>query len=108
SAVLSAGPPRPRRPALLPYATLFRSHRDRPGRRRRLPHPVPRRRDRARRRAAARGARRTAVEPAGPVLWRVLLAALPVDRGGQRSEEHTSELQSRENLVCRRRLEKKN
>src|SRR5690606_41458344 len=26
----------------------------------------------------------------------------------QRSEEHTSELQSRENLVCRLRLEKKN
>src|SRR5690606_41009375 len=28
--------------------------------------------------------------------------------GGQRSEEHTSELQSRENLVCRLLLEKKN
>src|SRR5690606_41646609 len=27
--------------------------------------------------------------------------ALLVDVGGQRSEEHTSELQSRENLVCR-------
>src|SRR5690606_40867464 len=27
---------------------------------------------------------------------------------GQRSEEHTSELQSRENLVCRLLLEKKN
>src|SRR5690606_27876233 len=27
-------------------------------------------------------------------------------RGGQRSEEHTSELQSRENLVCRLLLEK--
>src|SRR5436309_9744094 len=27
--------------------------------------------------------------------------------GGQRSEEHTSELQSRENLVCRLLLEKK-
>src|SRR5690606_40976775 len=30
------------------------------------------------------------------------------DRGLQRSEEHTSELQSRENLVCRLLLEKKN
>src|SRR6266511_4816540 len=29
------------------------------------------------------------------------------DRGGLRSEEHTSELQSRENLVCRLLLEKK-
>src|SRR5690606_41800783 len=28
--------------------------------------------------------------------------------GGHRSEEHTSELQSRENLVCRLLLEKKN
>src|SRR5690606_41750922 len=28
-------------------------------------------------------------------------------RGGHRSEEHTSELQSRENLVCRLLLEKK-
>src|SRR5690606_40000519 len=30
-----------------------------------------------------------------------------VARAGQRSEEHTSELQSRENLVCRLLLEKK-
>src|SRR5690606_41748246 len=33
-------------------------------------------------------------------------AALP-GAGGPRSEEHTSELQSRENLVCRLLLEKK-
>src|SRR3712207_7077359 len=31
-----------------------------------------------------------------------------VDRHGQRSEEHTSELQSRQYLVCRLLLEKKN
>src|SRR5690606_39923248 len=30
----------------------------------------------------------------------------PRSRGFRRSEEHTSELQSRENLVCRLRLEK--
>src|SRR5688572_31730582 len=30
------------------------------------------------------------------------------DRGPQRSEEHTSELQSQSNLVCRLLLEKKN
>src|SRR5690606_39890884 len=36
-------------------------------------------------------------------------AALAIERGqGGRSEEHTSELQSRENLVCRRLLAKKN
>src|SRR5690606_39999779 len=32
----------------------------------------------------------------------------PRDCAGRRSEEHTSELQSRENLVCRLLLEKKN
>src|SRR5207302_8714024 len=31
----------------------------------------------------------------------------PIKRGPARSEEHTSELQSRENLVCRLLLEKK-
>src|SRR5690606_40645111 len=33
---------------------------------------------------------------------------VPGDHAGARSEEHTSELQSRENLVCRLLLEKKN
>src|SRR5690606_40260231 len=39
----------------------------------------------------------------------VLAAAQPIDllAEGVRSEEHTSELQSRENLVCRLLLEKK-
>src|SRR5690606_41484234 len=36
----------------------------------------------------------------------VAAGAMPVD--ASRSEEHTSELQSRENLVCRLLLEKKN
>src|SRR5690606_42060136 len=36
------------------------------------------------------------------------LAVLVRDGGFPRSEEHTSELQSRENLVCRLMLEKKN
>src|SRR5690606_39800832 len=35
-------------------------------------------------------------------------ARRPEQRDYQRSEEHTSELQSRENLVCRLLLEKKN
>src|SRR5256886_8590146 len=33
--------------------------------------------------------------------------ALPANRDGERSEEHTSELQSQSNLVCRLLLEKK-
>src|SRR5690349_24057824 len=38
-----------------------------------------------------------------------LLGPLPLGAGGQhRSEEHTSELQSRRDLVCRLLLEKKN
>src|SRR5690606_40866073 len=41
-------------------------------------------------------------EPDGPY-WRVMSSL-----GNLRSEEHTSELQSRENLVCRLLLEKKN
>src|SRR5690606_41041641 len=36
-----------------------------------------------------------------------LLLAVPLSLGVARSEEHTSELQSRENLVCRLLLEKK-
>src|SRR3712207_7619229 len=71
---------RPPRSTLFPYTTLFRSH----GRR---GHAVARREHRGR---AGPGARRAV---AGPV--RV------------RSEEHTSELQSRQYLVCRLLLEKK-
>src|SRR3712207_8719330 len=36
-----------------------------------------------------------------------LMVALAVGRGADRSEEHTSELQSRQYLVCRLLLEKK-
>src|SRR5690606_41669997 len=41
------------------------------------------------------------------VLARAGFVLRPAARGRQRSEEHTSELQSRENLVCRLLLEKK-
>src|SRR5436309_8622524 len=76
---------RPPRSTLFPYTTLFRSHRSQ-----------CRRPDRGRRSFLARtGARHLA--DAGPTFA----------EGGQRSEEHTSELQSRENLVCRLLLEKK-
>src|SRR5258706_10978322 len=69
---------RPPRSTLFPYTTLFRSH-ARPADL--YPH------SRCRRRA-----------PEGPVARR---------RHRERSEEHTSELQSLTNLVCRLLLEKK-
>src|SRR3712207_8286445 len=83
---------RPPRSTLFPYTTLFRS-RTRTGAPRR-----PRRRGRRRcgRRAAGR---------ARPARRRT--TARPPARGRRRSEEHTSELQSRQYLVCRLLLEKK-
>src|SRR5258706_1043291 len=78
---------RPPRSTLFPYTTLFRSH----------PAPESARRRRASPSAAAsswgRGRRR---EPAPAPRWQPA-----------RSEEHTSELQSLTNLVCRLLLEKK-
>src|SRR3712207_7155033 len=88
---------RPPRSTLFPYTTLFRSL---PGRRaalRRSWAGAGRRRGRG-----GRGRRRRA-SPArrgGP-----RARATP---GAARSEEHTSELQSRQYLVCRLLLEKKN
>src|SRR2546422_5498926 len=80
---------RPPRSTLFPYTTLFRSrvHRDAETRRR---------------------PRRTA--PQRPRLDRVLpihTRDLPERAADHRSEEHTSELQSRLHLVCRLLLEKK-
>src|SRR5256885_6670233 len=73
---------RPPRSTLFPYTTLFRSHpRQRLGRR----HAAPRRR--LHRSPSLERQRRTSMEA--------------------RSEEHTSELQSPCNLVCRLLLEKK-
>src|SRR5206468_6723833 len=97
----------PHSSTLFPYTTLFRS----PGRRPADP-PDQRRarrgrgddaadRDRPRRLAAGAVRRRTPGPPRGP-RWR--------DGAGRplpRSEEHTSELQSRSDLVCRLLLEKK-
>src|SRR5258706_11660286 len=74
---------RPPRSTLFPYTTLFRSHGVRDGRRR----PVP---DAPRERAGG--------DPVDVVHARV---------GEAGSEEHTSELQSLTNLVCRLLLEKK-
>src|SRR3712207_8606310 len=91
---------RPPRSTLFPYTTLFRSHEPRGMARpqNRLPKgtfaPAP------------IGTARPASEsrPARPT--RPAQAGGP-ERGGQRSEEHTSELQSRQYLVCRLLLEKK-
>src|SRR3712207_8151119 len=79
---------RPPRSTLFPYTTLFRSR----FLRRRQPWRVP-----------ATGA---------SVLGRLQCGRLnaddfPLQRGQERSEEHTSELQSRQYLVCRLLLEKK-
>src|SRR5207247_9693508 len=85
--------PRPPRPTLFPYTTLFRS-----ARAAQLPPVGGRavrigrarlRRGRGRLPAHRHGARRRGRPP------------------GDRSEEHTSELQSRVDLVCRLLLEKK-
>src|SRR2546427_5990507 len=85
---------RPPRSTLFPYTTLFRSQRRRPEPRLAPRHP--------RRRAKT-----------GKVLYRI---PDPVEMKGtstaegvavDRSEEHTSELQSQSNLVCRLLLEKK-
>src|SRR5438270_6501649 len=73
---------RPPRSTLFPYTTLFRSRRP----------EIP-----AQETRAGRGSNR-APQP-GPIVHR--------RRGSSRSEEHTSELQSQSNLVCRLLLEKK-
>src|SRR5690242_21539727 len=88
---------RPPRSTLFPYTTLFRSghQRGRPGRRgtgRAV--EVPGRSDRAQSRVLGAGR-----EPE--------LRELGLAQRQERSEEHTSELQSHVNLVCRLLLEKK-
>src|SRR2546422_1535278 len=76
---------RPPRSTLFPYTTLFRSHLLHPSHHRRYPGPHQ--------------------------LRQPELADQAVPEGGpgpaHRSEEHTSELQSRLHLVCRLLLEKK-
>src|SRR2546430_7462932 len=79
---------RPPRSTLFPYTTLFRSH-DRDGR---LQLPASRE-------------KRGQVDPRLPVDRRA--ERLVEEHPTARSEEHTSELQSQSNLVCRLLLEKK-
>src|SRR5690349_24215600 len=78
---------RPPRSTLFPYTTLFRSELL-------VVHPMIGRHQRGMNREPAE-----AVSGGG---------GLPVHHLQRRSEEHTSELQSRRDLVCRLLLEKKN
>src|SRR2546430_13444408 len=80
---------RPPRSTLFPYTTLFRSLHDRIAR------------------ARSRHAAHTVLELSNAARRRSQASekALLLER---RSEEHTSELQSQSNLVCRLLLEKKN
>src|SRR2546430_3878711 len=71
---------RPPRSTLFPYTTLFRSH---------------------------AGWSHESLGAHLPAQWSLRLQALQSRRAGVRSEEHTSELQSQSNLVCRLLLEKK-
>src|SRR5690242_21649997 len=75
---------RPPRSTLFPYTTLFRSHHEQAG---------PRRRSQRARSESGR--------------CRVPITRLSHGSARPRSEEHTSELQSHVNLVCRLLLEKK-
>src|SRR5256885_5004894 len=80
---------RPPRSTLFPYTTLFRSVADRVG-------------------DAQRGAKRVGRDAVvAEVVREHALAHVAEHAGHQRSEEHTSELQSPCNLVCRLLLEKK-
>src|SRR3712207_7216726 len=80
---------RPPRSTLFPYTTLFRSEAEQHD------HAM---RHRAHGHERAHGERPGAESGAG---------GTPGERVPQRSEEHTSELQSRQYLVCRLLLEKK-
>src|SRR5258707_9694478 len=86
---------RPPRSTLFPYTTLFRSHAG----------VAPDRR----RRRGLNGPRAGAEAGSNIISRHSIVGTLSVDlRSCARSEEHTSELQSRQYLVCRLLLEKKN
>src|SRR2546427_2132944 len=84
---------RPPRSTLFPYTTLFRSM---------LPLGVRQEFFAGRMFASQAAVYEEAAKRAGDVVRAVVLSE------GGRSEEHTSELQSQSNLVCRLLLEKKN
>src|SRR5438132_6009061 len=87
--------PPPPRPTLFPYTTLFRSYRlTRPVENLKIPATVQ----------AILAAR---IDRLAPEAKRLLQAAAVIGKDVPRSEEHTSELQSHSDLVCRLLLEKK-
>src|SRR5436305_9834144 len=89
---------RPPRSPLFPYTTLFRSSA------KHLAHDFPPRRERH----AFRGQRQPMCQRAQAMAARGISGIPAVTRAAiARSEEHTSELQSRPHLVCRLLLEKK-
>src|SRR2546430_8314236 len=96
---------RPPRSTLFPYTTLFRSQRRSPGCMRRNPRPPI---DLGVRLKDNSGAPVSTHEyPNCGLSGPELAAGASGYRAGARSEEHTSELQSQSNLVCRLLLEKK-
>src|SRR5688572_31590566 len=82
---------RPPRSTLFPYTTLFRSSKGR----------------RVRRRAPSTFRTASTQEPSRSQTESRSTVAIAETTTGNRSEEHTSELQSQSNLVCRLLLEKK-
>src|SRR5947208_12451089 len=98
--------PRPPISTLFPYTTLFRSSSRRSSRRRRRRRPV------ALSATSARAAVKadinvTPLIDVMLVLLIIFMIVTPLIAAGFRSEEHTSELQSPDHLVCRLLLEKK-
>src|SRR3712207_8862091 len=83
---------RPPRSTLFPYTTLFRSHRNRHWLTASLPSPLS-------------PALKSPISCFFSPINEMQNCTHPL--GGWRSEEHTSELQSRQYLVCRLLLEKK-
>src|SRR3712207_7062733 len=92
---------RPPRSTLFPYTTLFRSPAESPPPMAREKHDIPT----GRVRRGAKIGRLAAGQTVRQMGTRA--ANLTRDEEKKRSEEHTSELQSRQYLVCRLLLEKK-
>src|SRR3712207_7124433 len=90
---------RPPRSTLFPYTTLFRSHYTVDI------HRLENDGDRAVREAMA-SLFETGVDPMVVIRWKDIFERLEGAIDATRSEEHTSELQSRQYLVCRLLLEK--
>src|SRR2546430_5881668 len=96
---------RPPRSTLFPYTTLFRSHVDAADPPARTPGLHPALGGAARARTAALDPVVAPVRARGvrsaPGAQQSLECGQPEEDGRNRSEEHTSELQSQSNLVCR-------